>query len=384
VGVRPRAGVTAGPAALDTVPDVDERATPALDAVDRLLLDTSAAARSGRTAHDVVVVGDPGAALAIAAARAAGASDGARLRAHQDSLVHERELTTAGAEVHALPLAPALVSGARVVLLRLPRSLDALGDVADLVAAHADPSVVLVAAGRIKHMALAMNDVLRARFDRLDVTHARQKSRALVARGPRAIADAGALPRVRRERHDLPGIGPVVVCAVGGVFAGTEVDIGTRFLLEHLAETPPPDGDVIDLACGSGVVATWLALRHPTLRVAASDVSAAAVMSTAATAAANGVADRVEVRQDDALASRAAGSASLIVLNPPFHDGAAIDETIARRLFADAARVLRPGGRLWTVWNSHLRHRPTLEATVGPTRQIARNAKFTVAVSTRR
>ena len=50
-------------------------------------------------------------------------------------------------------------------------------------------------------------------------------------------------------------------------------------------------------------------------------------------------------------------------------------------MFEAAARVLRPGGELWTVWNSHLAYKPTLERIVGPTRQIARTPKFTVTAS---
>ena len=84
------------------------------------------------------------------------------------------------------------------------------------------------------------------------------------------------------------------------------------------------------------------------------------------------------------LGSRPGESASFIALNPPFHSGSAVHEGIAPRMFADAARVLRPGGELWTVWNSALRYRPALERQVGPTRQVARNAKFTVTASTRR
>lgn len=57
---------------------------------------------------------------------------------------------------------------------------------------------------------------------------------------------------------------------------------------------------------------------------------------------------------------------------------------IARGLFADAGRVLAPDGELWCVWNSHLRYRPILERVVGPTRQLARNRKFTVTASVRR
>jgi 16S rRNA (guanine1207-N2)-methyltransferase len=45
--------------------------------------------------------------------------------------------------------------------------------------------------------------------------------------------------------------------------------------------------------------------------------------------------------------------------------------------------VLRPGGELWAVWNSALFYRPSLERIGGPTRQIARNAKFTVTASTK-
>jgi 16S rRNA (guanine1207-N2)-methyltransferase len=46
--------------------------------------------------------------------------------------------------------------------------------------------------------------------------------------------------------------------------------------------------------------------------------------------------------------------------------------------------VLRPGGELWCVYNSHLPHRQTLQQTVGPTRQLSRDPKFTVTASTKR
>jgi 16S rRNA (guanine1207-N2)-methyltransferase len=36
------------------------------------------------------------------------------------------------------------------------------------------------------------------------------------------------------------------------------------------------------------------------------------------------------------------------------------------------------------VWNSALQYRPVLERVVGPTRQVARDRKFTVTVSTKR
>jgi len=373
------------PEALRRRPDVESPGLLASDAADRLILDESAAARDAAADGTIVVIGDEYGALTLGAADA-GATG---IRVHQDSLAGVRALAanadTAGltAAFRSMPLDASLVVGARVVLLRLPRALDALGDIAALIAAHADPEVVVFAGGRIKHMTLAMNDVLRRSFATLDISHARQKSRVLIARDPHDGHD----PAPQRAAHDAPGLAsPITVCAFGGAFAGTGIDIGTRFLLEQLAAADDLDeGDVIDLACGTGVIATWLALRHPSLSIVATDRSAAAVASARATVAANGVADRVEVVRDLGLESRADASARLIALNPPFHAGTAVPMTgVADPLFAEAGRVLAPGGELWAVWNSALQYRPALERLVGPTRQVGRNAKFTVTVSTRR
>ncbi|MBA8815745.1 16S rRNA (guanine1207-N2)-methyltransferase [Microbacterium halimionae] len=361
-------------------PDIEAPDLRAWDAADTLILDESASARGELRDGTLVVIEDTHGALSLGAA-----ADGATgIRTHQDSLTGERALHTNSKRVgleHAAvsrPLDATLVSGARVVLLRLPRSLDALRNIAGLIAAHAAPEVIVYAGGRIKHMTPAMNDVLREFFDRVDVTHARQKSRVLIACQPHDGAD----PEPSRAMHD-----GLSVCAFGGVFAGTSIDIGTRFLLECLpaAISGGSSADpLIDMACGSGVVAASLALRHPDARVYASDQSAAAVASARATVEANGLSSRVEVERDDALSLRPDASASFIALNPPFHAGAAVHDAIAPRMFEDAARVLRPGGELWTVWNTPLAYRAALERIVGPTRQIARNNKFTVTRSVRR
>lgn len=361
--------------ALRRRPDLEGPDLVAVDAADRLILDESAPARVHLADGDLVVIGDTHGALTLAAADA-----GARgIRVHQDELLGERALAANAADLGlgdafaSLPLDGGLLRGARVVLLRLPRSLRALKDVSGLIALHAEPDVVVFAGGRLKHMTVAMNEVLRSSFGRVDVSHARQKSRVLIAREPHVGAEP--VP----EAAEVDGIR---VRAFGGAFAGASIDIGTRLLLAHL---PTPTGpEAIDLACGTGVVAATLAVRNPSLRVLACDQSAIAVASARATAAANGVADRVDVERDDVLGARPDATASFIALNPPFHAGAALADGLAPRMFADAARVLRPGGELWTVWNSALQYRPALERLVGPTRQVARDRKFTVTVSTKR
>jgi 16S rRNA (guanine1207-N2)-methyltransferase len=373
------------PDALRRWPDLEAPELFAADAADRLILDESASARQSAPNGTLVVIGDAYGALSLGSADA-GASG---IRVHQDLLAGERALEANGRMVgltdsfRSMDLSPDLVAGARLVLLRLPRALDELDDIAALIAAHADPDVVVLAGGRLKHMSIAMNEVLRRSFGTVDVTHARQKSRVLIARRPLA----GHEPRPHTSTHRLAGLAdPLSVCAFGGAFAGTGVDIGTRFLLDQLVDAPlPTDGHVIDFACGTGVIAAWLALRNPERPIVATDQSAVAVASARATARANGVADQVEVVRDLGLASRPDGSASFIALNPPFHTGSAVPVSgVAAPLFAEAGRVLARGGELWAVWNSPLQYRATLERLVGRTRQVARNAKFTVTVSTRR
>lgn len=351
----------------------------ASDAADRLIADLA-----GDAVLDggLVVVGDAYGALTLAAA--ARGADG--IRVHQDPLTGERALD-ANAEDLGLqgtyehhPLDESLVRGARVVLLRLPRSLDALAEIATLIAEHARPDVTVYACGMLKHMTTAMNAVLADVFGDVQVSLARQKARVLTVSEPHPAA-ATVLDRWPERALD-PETG-LWVCAHGAAFAGTSVDIGTRLLLSVLDEAMPEARTAVDLGCGTGVLASALAVARPALRVIATDQSAAAVASAAATAAANGVAERVEVVRDDGLAAQPDASADLIVLNPPFHIGAAVHTGIAHRLFADAGRVLAPGGELWTVWNSHLGYRPALERAVGPTRQIARNPKFTVTASRR-
>ncbi|HWT34230.1 MAG TPA: class I SAM-dependent methyltransferase, partial [Microbacterium sp.] len=197
------------------------------------------------------------------------------------------------------------------------------------------------------------------------------------AGAPDAGSPLTTSPTWPKTRLD-PATGLTVV-AHGAAFAGPTVDIGTRFLLPLLADAVPDARDIVDLGCGTGVIATFLARARPGARILATDQSAAAVASARLTAAANSA--DITVPRDDGLASAPDASVDLIVLNPPFHIGAAVHTGVALKLFADAARVLRPGGELWCVWNSHLRYRPQLQRLVGPTRQIARNSTFTVTAS---
>ncbi|MGY1762079.1 class I SAM-dependent methyltransferase [Geodermatophilus sp. SYSU D00779] len=358
-------------------PDVEAPDLVAVDATDRLLLDEAADLLAAAGPGAVAVVDDSYGALTLGAV-AAGARD---VRVHQDLLVGElalarnAERTGLTGTYRSLPLGPGLADGVRLVLAKAPKSLDALAELTEVVASSAAPGVTLLVGGRVKHMAHAMNDVLGRGFTEVRATLARQKSRVLVARGPRPGV-VSSFPR-RQEHPDLG----LTVCAHGAAFAGTRVDAGTRALLAALPRMAPDARTALDLGCGTGVLATALVLARPELSVLASDQSAAAVASAAETAAANGAAERVRVVRDDAASTVPDASVDLVVCNPPFHLGAAVVTGAADRLFAAAGRVLRPGGELWCVYNNRLPHRAALRRLVGPTQVAASDRRFTVTVS---
>lgn len=369
-------------ARLRRFPDIEAPNLVAVDASDRLILDEAAELIAASEPGTVVVINDHHGALTLGAVALHGARD---VRVHQDMLTGERALDNNAADAgltgtyRHLSLVPELVDGARVVLVQLPRGLDALEEIAQLIAAHAHPDVQVIAGGRVKHMSRGMNDVLGRSFATVAATLGRQKSRALVASGP-TPTPSGESTFPKRSVDDERGLW---IVAHGAAFAGPQVDIGSRYLLTFLDRMSPSAADAIDLGCGTGVLAVELASARPELTVTAIDASDAAVRSAVATAEANHLAERVDVVRQDGLSERPPASADLIVCNPPFHVGATLAPDAALRMIRGAAKVLRDGGELWTVFNSRLAHAGALRRMVGPTEIMGDNDTFTVTRTVR-
>jgi 16S rRNA (guanine1207-N2)-methyltransferase len=367
-------------------PDLESPELLASDAADRLLLSElqhEVDADPSLLEAGLVVIGDSYGALTLAAIAELGFSS---VRVHQDARSGElalennaKELSITGFTQH--PLDEGLVSGARIVAMRLPRSLDQLDQWSSLIAAYAAPNVQVFAGGRLKHMTLGMNDVLKQYFGMVVASLAVQKSRVLRVKEPLSDVALDALTTwPKSKRYDVIDM---TVCAHGGVFAGINLDIGTRELLAVLDQTPADAKRIIDFGCGSGLLAVAISRLRPDATVIASDQSSAAVASAQATLEANGLGGKVEVVRDDGLSSQPDASADVILFNPPFHSGAAVHSDTSVRLFAEAGRVLKPGGQLWVVANSHLGYKPILTNLVGETKEIRRTPKFTVTCSTK-
>lgn len=240
-------------------PDVEAPELVAVDAADRLLLDT-AADRHG-PAGGIATINDSYGALTLGAADLTG---GTGVRAFQDGIVNERALALNAADqgmdgsYRSCPLDATLLDGVSTVLLRLPRSLDELDEIAWTIAAHGQPDVQVLAGGRLKHMSLSMNAVLGRYFDDVTAGLARQKSRVLVAASPRPVAGP-AFPR--SARYDV-GLGrPLELRAYGATFGGAALDPGTELLHSPTSADWRPRG-----AARSSISAAGTAPSPPTSR----------------------------------------------------------------------------------------------------------------------
>lgn len=157
-----------------------------------------------------------------------------------------------------------------------------------------------------------------------------------------------------------------------GVFAGGKVDAGTRLLLDTLPGDLPDH--ILDVGCGTGVIGLAAALRGAGA-VDLTDVNLLAIQAAAENIRRLGL-PQCRAFPGDVYAGCGEDRYDLIVSNPPFHRGKAIDYAVADRLIEGAPAHLRQGGSLLIVANAFLAFGKRMErvfaqvVTVSATRQF--------------
>ncbi|AUG76050.1 50S rRNA methyltransferase [Kitasatospora sp. MMS16-BH015] len=272
-----------------------------------------------------------------------------------------------------------------VLLVRVPKSLALLEDQLHRLAPALHADTVVVGTGMVTEIHTSTLQLFERLIGPTKTSLAVKKARLIFstpAPGPARGADPWPLS------YALPGdIGVAsgrTVVNHAGVFCAERLDIGTRFLLQHLPVRRGPEL-VADLGCGNGVVGTAAALGNPEAELLFVDESHQAVASAEATFRANLPAGaKATFRAADGLAGTPAGSLDLVLNNPPFHSHQATTDATARRMFLDARAALRPGGELWVVGNRHLGYHVTLRRIFGNAQLVAGNPKFVILRAVKR
>lgn len=232
----------------------------------------------------------------------------------------------------------------------------------------------VIAAGMVKSLPPTAWKLLERLIGPTQPSLAVKKARLIFARVDSNLQlPANPYPtRYQLEASDL------IVVNHANVFSRDSLDIGTRFLLEHLPQNAEYR-DFIDLGCGNGIVGLMLAKQNPQARIGFLDESFMAIASARENfSAAFSVRRDAEFVLGDCLSGLPASSADCIVCNPPFHQQHTIGDHIAWQMFQQAHKVLRQGGELRVIGNRHLNYHLPLKKLFGNCRQVAANAKFVI------
>ncbi|MFD7645184.1 methyltransferase [Kitasatospora sp. NPDC059795] len=335
----------------------------------------------------VTVLGDRWGAISAALAGTAGP-----LTAITDSYLSARAIT---ANLARNGLDPALVDVRTtqqepprridVLLVRVPKSLALLEDQLHRLAPALHENTVVLGTGMVTEIHTSTLQLFERILGPTRTSLAVRKARLIHTTPDRALTPpANPWPLRYRLPDDIGVLSGRQVANQAGVFCADRLDIGTRFLLQHLPDLSDARR-IVDLGCGNGIVGTAAALTAPHAELLFVDESFQAVASAEETfRTALGPDAPAEFLVGDALADIPTASVDVVLLNPPFHSHQATTDAIAWRMFTGARRVLRPGGELRVVGNRHLGYHVKLRRLFGNCRTVAGSPKFTILSTVRR
>lgn len=179
----------------------------------------------------------------------------------------------------------------------------------------------------------------------------------------------GTFATLRLQVGDAP---PRPLKTLPGVFSASRLDDGTRMLLDNLVVQPGER--VLDAGCGCGVIG-MSAVDQGAGAVDMVDTGLLAVTVARVNAQCE---PRVRVLAGDVYSATGDTRYDLIVSNPPFHQGKALDGSVAARLIDEAPAHLRPGGRLVLVANAFLPYTARLESVFQHVETVANTGRYQV------
>lgn len=262
-----------------------------------------------------------------------------------------------------------------LAVLLVPKSLALLEYMVEWLKPCLCPGARLLAAGMTRHLSPHVGEILSARLGPTQLSPVVKKSVVFTVQCEDLEVDEEALTPsfYELDGETSPGLR---VFSFPGVFGGGRLDHGTGLLLGTLPELPA-GARVLDLGCGSGVLALVVALRQPGIDLTLVDESHLAVASARLTFTENGLPAPL-VQLGDGCDGLAPESFDLVISNPPFHTQHALTVAEATRLFAPVRAVLRPGGVFHVVGAHGVDYGPTLRRFFPVVERIASDRRYAV------
>jgi len=267
-----------------------------------------------------------------------------------------------------------------LVIIKIPKSLAFLQDQLARLKPAISSATIIVSAGMVKSIHTSTLKLFEKYIGSTKTSLAKKKARLIFSNVDDTIeAEASPYPK----SYVLEG-SDYTMSNHANVFSRESLDIGTRFFLQHIPQSEKYK-NIIDLACGNGVVGLIALEKNPAAEVLFLDESFMAVQSARENIKNNINKDiKIHFEVNDCLSEIKPNSADLILNNPPFHQSTAIGDEVAWQMFKQSKDVLKPGGELWVIGNRHLGYHIKLKKLFGNCITVETNKKFVILMSKKR
>lgn len=328
----------------------------------------------GGGARVLVLEGGTGALAAWAARR------GARVDVCDDSLVAGRLMRAmldlngiAGVTVHDAPFPPPGLGGTfDLALLPIPKGRAYTQALLGTAAAALKPGGRLYLAGPNSAGAKAIIQDAAGILGRAATLQTKGRNRVGLAV---RLANGAPCPSLE-QFYEFEALG-LRLFSAPGVFSREALDEGTQRLVETLDGRLCAGRRVLDVGCGSGVIGLYAA-KLGAAAVDLVDASWLAVACAARGVDENRLGDTCRAWASDLYSDVPGPAYDLILSNPPFHAGHAVDTDAATELIAGAKSRLTSGGRLRIVANAFLPYDRLLREVFGAAHVVAEDARYRV------
>ncbi|MCC5914691.1 MAG: class I SAM-dependent methyltransferase [Balneolaceae bacterium] len=267
-----------------------------------------------------------------------------------------------------LPVPKNLNTSTAVMLI--PKSVDYFRFLLSVASRNLSENGVALCGFMTRHFTPSILEAASEFFEEHEQTLAKKKSRLLILKKPRTDLQSDFKTTIT----DLPaGSGLEKLIQYPGVFSSNRIDPATQLLLSHL-KVHDSEHTLLDLGCGSGIIAAALRQLKPDANIHLMDDFYPAVYS----AEKNMEGLDAAIHWDDDLSAPDIPEPDLIVTNPPFHFGHENNIEVTLGLFQQASKKLASGGRLLLVANRHLNYQTHLTKFFDQVNTVAENERFRV------
>ena len=258
------------------------------------------------------------------------------------------------------------------IIIKIPKSLNYLEYQLQYISSNFPEGIPVVASDMVKNLHSSAVALFEYYLKDVKTSLAWKKARLVFGATGGAVAAKSTYPVSFKPKYE-----DFELINYPNLFAFGRVDPGAAFMMSNFPRVLKNDV-IIDLACGDGIFAVKAALLWKNAEIICTDESYLAIKSAKESFIKNGLKDRGQFLIRNSLEGLEELSADVILCNPPFHSSHSLSTSIALKMFRDSFKVLKKGGELFIVANSHLGYEKQLSKIFKKVNITRNNKKFSI------